>query len=155
MIPVSSMSEDCLTVNVWTPARRADERLPVMVWIHGGGFQEGSSEFPVTDGTRLARQGVVVVSFNYRLNMFGVFAHPELTKESRQQSSGNYGLLDMIAALKGVKNNIAEFGGAPKSVTIFGESAGGSAVVLLMISPPAEGLFHRAIAQSPRAFTAI
>ena len=149
------MSEDCLTVNVWTPARLADEKLPVMVWIHGGEFQDGTSDWPVFDGTGLARQGVVFVSFNYRLNLFGFFAHPELTKESPHKSSGNYGLLDMIAALKWVQNNIAAFGGDPKSVTIFGESAGGSAVVLLMVSPLAEGLFHRAIAQSPRALTAI
>lgn len=148
-------SEDCLSLNIWMPARRASERLPVMVWIHGGGFQFGSSRWPLFDGTALARQGVVVVTLNYRLNLFGFFAHPELSRESPHGSSGNYGLMDQIAALRWVNRNIARFGGDAKRVTIFGESAGGSAVTLLMISPPAKGLFQRAIAESSRIFTAI
>ena len=142
-------SEDCLTLNVWTPAkRRPRERLPVMVWIHGGGFQFGSGRWPLYEGTGLARLGVVLVTLNYRLNIFGFFSHPDLSKESPNGASGNYGLLDQIAALKWVTSNIDAFGGDRKRITIFGESAGGSSVAYLMISPLAKGLFHRAIISS-------
>lgn len=145
-------SEDCLYLNVWTPAKRADERLPVMVWIHGGGYTAGSGSSQYYEGTNLARQGVVVVTFNYRLGIFGFFAHPLLSQESPQGVSGNYGLLDQIAALQWVKRNIAAFGGDPNRITIFGESAGAGSVCYLMVSPLAKGLFHRAIAQSGSAF---
>ncbi|MGX4804944.1 carboxylesterase/lipase family protein [Bradyrhizobium guangdongense] len=138
-------AEDCLTLNVWTSAQEADEKRPVMAWIHGGGFQFGSSANPATDGRLLAAQGVVVVSFNYRLGIFGFLAHPELDAEA---PSGNYGLQDQLAALHWVKANIAAFGGDPDNVTLFGESAGAMAVGLLMASPLARGLFHKAIAQS-------
>jgi para-nitrobenzyl esterase len=141
-------SEDCLTLNVWTPAKRPGERLPVMVWIHGGGFQFGSGRWPLFEGTGLARLGVVLVTLNYRMNIFGFFSHPDLAKESPKGVSGNYGLLDQIAALKWVKRNISAFGGDPNKVTIFGESAGGSSVAYLMISPLAKELFHRAIIES-------
>jgi para-nitrobenzyl esterase len=141
-------SEDCLYLNVWTPARSAAEKLPVMVWIHGGSFQAGSASEPRQDGARLARKGVVVVSLNYRLGVFGFLAHPELTKESGHGASGNYGLLDQVAALRWVRDNAAAFGGDPGNVTIFGESAGSFAVSALMASPLARGLFQRAIGES-------
>ncbi len=144
--------EDCLYLNVWTPAQAATEQLPVMVWIYGGGFQAGSASEPRQDGERLAGKGVVVVSFNYRLGVFGFLAHPELTKESGHNASGNYGLLDEVAALQWVKENIAAFGGDPGKVTIFGESAGSFAVSALMASPLAQGLFHRAIGESGAFF---
>jgi para-nitrobenzyl esterase len=137
--------EDCLTLNVWTAANQADENRPVMVWIHGGGFQFGSSANPATDGAPLAAKGVVVVSFNYRLGIFGFLAHPDL---DRQAPSGNYGLQDQLAALRWVKANIAHFGGDPDNVTLFGESAGAMAVGILMASPLAHGLFHKAIGES-------
>jgi para-nitrobenzyl esterase len=145
-------SEDCLYLNVWTPAEA--RRLPVMVWIHGGGFQAGSASEPRQDGEALAREGVVVVTFNYRLGVFGFLAHPELTRESGRSASGNYALLDMIAALRWVADNVAQFGGDPGNVTIFGESAGSFAVSALMASPPAQGLFHKAIGESGAFFTA-
>ncbi|WP_298242563.1 carboxylesterase family protein [uncultured Bradyrhizobium sp.] len=138
-------NEDCLYLNVWTAARHADERRPVMVWIHGGGFQFGSSANPATDGAALAASGVVVVSFNYRLGIFGFLAHPDLDAEG---PSGNYGLQDQLAALRWVQANIAAFGGDPDNVTLFGESAGAMAVGLLIASPLAHGLFHKAIGQS-------
>ena len=141
-----NIDEDCLTLNIWTPAKDMKARLPVMVWIHGGGFIRGSGRI---DGEALARRGVVVVSFNYRLGVFGFFAHPGLARESPHHSSGNYGLLDQIAALRWVQRNIAAFGGDPKNITVFGESAGGSSVCLLLVSPLAGGLFQRAIIQSP------
>ena len=141
-------SEDCLGLNVWTPARSASEKLPVMVWIHGGGFVLGASSQSAYDGETLATEGVVVVSINYRLGIFGFLAHPELSKESPQGVSGNYGLLDMVAGLEWAKRNIAAFGGDPNNVTIFGESAGGTAVCLLMVVPQAQGLFHKVIAES-------
>ena len=143
-------SEDCLYLNVWSPASAV--RLPVMVWIYGGGFQAGSASEPRQDGERLAHKGVVVVSFNYRLGVFGFLAHPELTSESRRNASGNYGLMDMIAALEWVRANIAAFGGDPHNVTIFGESAGAFAVSALMASPAARGLFHKAIGESGAFF---
>jgi para-nitrobenzyl esterase len=143
-------SEDCLYLNVWTPAKQASERLPVMVWIHGGGFVAGSgSNMGGGGGERLARKDVVVVSLNYRLGVFGFLAHPELTAESSHNSSGNYGLLDQIAALRWVKQNVSAFGGNPKNVTVFGESAGATSIGYLLVSPLAKGLFQRAILESP------
>jgi para-nitrobenzyl esterase len=147
-------SEDCLYLNVWTAARKPTDKLPVMVWIHGGGYTMGSGSTLAYDGAALARQGVVLVTINYRLGPFGWFAHPQLSKESPHNSSGNYGLLDQIAALEWVKRNIAAFGGDVSRVTIFGESAGAGSVCYLMASPMARGLFHRAIAESGSAFGA-
>ncbi|TYL99423.1 carboxylesterase family protein [Bradyrhizobium rifense] len=137
--------EDCLTLNVLTAAREADEKRPVMVWIHGGGFQFGSSANPATDGSLLAAKGVVVVSFNYRLGVLGFLAHPDLDADA---PSGNYGLQDQLAALRWVQSNIAAFGGDPDNITLFGESAGAMAVGILMASPLARGLFHKAIGES-------
>jgi para-nitrobenzyl esterase len=141
-------SEDCLGLNVWTPAHPPAAKLPVMVWIYGGGFQIGATSQSAYDGTALAAQGVVLVSVNYRLGMFGFLAHPALDRESPQGASGNYGLLDMVAALQWVKRNIGAFGGDPGNVTIFGESAGGTAVCLLMVVPQADGLFQKVISES-------
>jgi para-nitrobenzyl esterase len=142
------MSEDCLTLNVWRPFAEANHALPVMVWIHGGGFVNGSGTAALYDGSALARQGVVVVTLNYRLGRFGFFAHPALDREHPGEPIGNYGLLDQIAALKWVRGNIAGFGGDPNAVTIFGESAGGISVNQLMVSPVARGLFRAAITES-------
>ena len=142
------MSEDCLHLNVWTPFRSPSDRLPVMVWIHGGGFYVDRASQPMYHGHSLAQKGVVVVSLNYRLGPFGFLAHPELTAESPHHSSGNYGLMDQIFAFTWVRENIERFGGDPGSVTIFGQSAGAVCVSALMVSPPAQGLFHRVIAQS-------
>lgn len=139
-------SEDCLYLNVWTPKKRVN--APVMVWIHGGGFVNGSGSKAIYDGTNLAKQGVVLVTINYRLGPFGFFCHPQLAEESAQLTSGNYGLQDQIAALQWVQSNIAIFGGDPKNVTIFGESAGAVSVYCLLASPLARGLFARAIAHS-------
>ncbi len=148
------VSEDCLYLNVWTPAAPGgSERLPDMVWIHGGGFVVGSGSEPRYDGTRLASRGVVVVTLNHRLNALGFLAHPELTRESGYGASGNYGMLDLIAALEWVKRNIAAFGGDPAAVTIAGESAGSEAVSALMASPLAKGLFARAIGESGAMFS--
>ena len=141
-------SEDCLYLNVWTTNQGGAELQPVMVWIHGGGNTAGSSSEPGYDGSNLARKGGVVVSINYRLGLLGFLAHPELTAESDHRSSGNYGLLDQIEALRWVQRNITAFGGDADRVTIFGESAGGANVGYLMASPLADGLFHRAISQS-------
>ena len=141
-------SENCLSLNVWTPAKSSGDRLPVMVWLHGGGFNAGSVISPRVDGTNLARRGVVVVTFNYRVGALGFLAHPALSRESEHRVSGNYGLLDQIAALRWVRANIAAFGGNPENVTLFGSSAGASSQAYLMVSPLARGLFHRAIAQS-------
>jgi len=143
--PKLPQSEDCLSLNVWTPDVNA--KLPVMVWIHGGAFIEGSSALPIYDGTELAQHGVVVVSLNYRLGVLGFFHHPALGAESGA-GSGNFGLLDQIAALEWVKDNIANFGGDPAKVTIFGESAGGISVNDLVAAPLARGLFIRAISES-------
>ena len=142
----TEQSEDCLTVNVWTAARQQRESRPVMLWIHGGGFQFGSSADPIFDGARLANEGVVLVSCNYRVGVLGFLALPELDNEA--SPSGNYGLQDQIAALGWVQRNIALFGGDPRNVTVFGESAGAHAIGLLMASPLCPGLFHRAILQS-------
>ncbi|MDY6999554.1 MAG: carboxylesterase family protein [Actinomycetota bacterium] len=147
--PPVAQSEDCLTANVWTPAGTAPgAKLPVMVWIYGGGFSIGSSALPDYDGTHFAERGVVLVSFNYRLGRLGFFAHPALTAEHPEGALGNYGLMDAVAALQWVQNNIAAFGGDPDNVTIFGESAGGMTVNYLMTSPRSRGLFDKAISQS-------
>ncbi|HEY2178572.1 MAG TPA: carboxylesterase/lipase family protein [Caulobacteraceae bacterium] len=143
------VSEDCLYLNVWAPA--GGRGLPVMVWIHGGSFTSGGTAIPLYDGANLARRGVVVVSLAYRLGAFGFLATPELSAESGGHGSGDYGLMDQIAALKWVKANIAAFGGDPGRVTVFGESAGAMSVAMLAASPPARGLFARAIAQSGAA----
>ena len=146
---VGEVSEDCLSLNVWTPNWGLNaEPLPVMVWIHGGSNNVGWSSQADYDGTHLSRQGVVVVTINYRLGIFGFLAHPQLTWESANGSSGNYGLLDQIAALSWVQENIGALGGDPERVTIFGESAGSLDVLSLMASPLADGLYHRVIAQS-------
>ncbi len=145
-------SEDCLFLNVWTAAKSAAEKRPVLVWIHGGALTRGSGSIPPYDGTSLARQGAVVVTINYRLGPFGFLALPALSKESDHHSSGNYGVLDQIAALEWVKRNVARFGGDPARVTIFGESAGSWSVCCLVASPLAKGLFHGAIGQSGGAF---
>jgi para-nitrobenzyl esterase len=147
-------SEDSLYLNVWTPAQSATEKLPVMFWIYGGGFQAGATSEPRQEGVHMAQKGVVVVSCGYRLGIFGFFAHPALTKESPHRASGNYGLMDQIAALEWVKKNIAAFGGDPTNVTIFGESAGSYSVSDLMASPLAQGLFHKAIGESGAFFGA-
>jgi para-nitrobenzyl esterase len=141
-------SEDCLYLNVWTAAASASERRPVYVWLYGGGLVEGSGSVAVYDGEALARQGLIVVSPNYRLGVFGYFAHPELTRESPHHASGNYGYLDQVAALQWVRRNIAAFGGDPTRVTIGGQSAGAGSVHALTVSPLAKGLFARAIAES-------
>jgi para-nitrobenzyl esterase len=148
-IPKERIGEDCLTINVWTPAHAANARLPVLVSIFGGGFVAGSGSLSLYDAERLALQDVVVVTFNYRVGIFGFLAHPELSKESPQGTSGNYALLDMVAALQWVQRNIAAFGGDAGNVTIWGESAGGTAVGHLLVVPQAQGLFHKAIMNSP------
>jgi para-nitrobenzyl esterase len=147
------VSEDCLTLNVWTPAEcDSSERLPVMVWIHGGGFAVGSGSEPRYDGVALAARGIIVVTVNYRLNALGFLAHPALTAESPDHASGNWGVLDLVAALTWVQRNIAAFGGDARAVTIAGESAGSAAVSILMASPLAKDLFARAIAESGAFF---
>ena len=146
------MSEDCLYLNVWTPAKSANDRIPVLVWIYGGGFGFGATSDPSYNGEKLARKGVVFVSIAYRVGQLGFLAHPELSAETTNHVSGNYGLLDMIAGLQWVKQNIAAFGGDPKKVTIFGESAGGIAVSMLCASPQAKGLFQGAMSESGGSF---
>ena len=141
-------SEDCLFLNVWTPAKSASDRLPVMVWIHGAGLTGGSGSEPRYDGEELSKKGAVVITINYRLGPFGWLAHPDLSKESGYNGSGNYGMMDSIAALQWVQKNAAAFGGDPRRVTIFGESAGAFLVSGLVGSPEGKGLFHRAIAES-------
>ncbi len=160
-LAVGETSEDCLYLNVWAPDPSSDaaqqarglqdedvELLPVMVWIHGGSFETGAGSMAVYDGANLASLGVVAVTINYRLGPLGFLAHPALSAESPEGSSGNYGLLDQVAALKWVQTNIAAFGGDPQRVTVFGESAGAISILDLLVSPLAEGLFQRAIAQS-------
>ncbi len=142
------MNEDCLYLNVWTEAARANAKLPVLFWIYGGAYTEGAGSSPHNDGEALAHKGVVLVTFNYRLGAFGFFSHPELTKESGHNASGNQALMDTIAALHWVQSNIAAFGGDPDNVTIFGQSAGAAMVGGLVGSPVVKGLFHRAIAES-------
>ena len=144
--PPPAMSEDCLTLNIWAP--KEAKAAPVVVWIHGGALLSGYSHEPMYDGAKMAARGVIVVSINYRLGVLGYLAHPELSAESAQGISGNYGLLDQVAALDWVKRNITAFGGDPANVTIAGESAGALSVMYLMASPNARGLSHKAIAQS-------
>jgi para-nitrobenzyl esterase len=148
LIKDEPLSEDCLYLNVWTGAKEASEKRPVLVWIYGGGFVSGGTNVPIYDGEALAKKGVILVSVNYRVGIFGFFAHPELTKESPNHTSGNYGLMDQLAALKWVKKNIAAFGGDPANVTIAGQSAGSFGVNYLVASPLAKGLFKGAIAES-------
>ena len=152
MAPEKPLSEDCLYLNVWTAAKARDERRPVIVWIHGGAFTGGSGSVPLYDGEEMAKKGVVFVTINYRLGIFGFLAHPELSKESPNKVSGNYGILDQIAALQWVKDNILAFGGDPSNITIDGQSAGAFSVNALVVSPLARGLFHKAIAQSGGMF---
>ena len=148
LIPAEPISEDCLYLNVWTSNKNKKSKQPVLVWIYGGGFGSGGTACPIYDGEALAKKGIVVVSINYRVGVFGFFAHPELN-----EPSGNFGLLDQIAALKWVKKNIAAFGGDPDQVTISGQSAGSMSVNTLVASPLAAGLFNKAIAQSGGNFT--
>lgn len=146
-------SEDCLYLNLWTPAKNPGDKLPVMVWIHGGGFRVGSGTERLHHGEHLAAKGVVLVTFNYRLGVFGFLAHPELSKESGHSASGNYGLMDQVAALEWVKRNIAAFGGDPNRVMIFGESAGSGSVSYMQATPMAKGLFHAAVGESGGSFS--
>jgi len=148
LIKDEPLSEDCLYLNVWSGAKTPSEKRPVIVWIYGGGFVSGGTNVPIYDGEALAKKGVILVSINYRVGIFGFFAHPELTKESPNHTSGNYGLMDQLAALKWVKKNIAAFGGDPDNVTIAGQSAGSYGVNYLVASPLAKGLFKGAIAES-------
>ena len=142
------MSEDCLFLNVWTAANSASEKRPVIVWSHPGGYTSGSGSSPQFDGEALAKKGVIVVTHNYRLGVFGFFSHPELSKESGHGGSGNYALMDLAATLRWVQKNIAAFGGDPQRVTIAGDSAGAALVAMLTGSPEGKGLFQRAIAES-------
>ncbi|MCG6915554.1 carboxylesterase family protein, partial [bacterium BMS3Abin03] len=146
--PQGEVSEDCLYLNIWTAAKSPDEKRPVVMYIPGGAFTGGSGNVPVYNGENLAKKGLVVVTINYRVGVIGFLALPELTKESEHNSSGNYGLLDQIAALEWIKRNISVFGGDPDQVTIMGQSAGAASVNYLTASPLAKGLFIRAIAQS-------
>lgn len=147
------INEDCLYLNVWTTAKAKSKKQPVFLWIYGGGLNSGSANCAIYDGEEMAKKGVIFVSINYRVGVFGFMAHPELSKESGHQASGNYGFLDQIAALKWVQKNIAVFGGDPNNVTIAGQSAGAFSVTALIASPLAKGLFHKAIAQSGGLFS--
>ena len=153
VFPEKTMSEDCLYLNVWTPAKPAGSRLPVLVYFHGGGFAAGSGAEPRYSGENFAKLGIITVTVNYRLGILGFLSHPELTSESPRKASGNYGLLDQVAALQWVKSSIAAFGGDPGKVTIGGESAGSFAVSALMVSPLSQGLFRAAIGESGAFFT--
>ena len=146
-----AVSEDCLYLNVWTPTAHPKKPMAVLVFIHGGAFNSGSGSVPIYDGAKLAEQGIVVVNLNYRVGVYGFMAHPDLTKESPHQASGNYGLMDQIAALRWIQANIRALGGDPDRVTISGQSAGAASVVDLIASPEAKGLFHGAIAESGAA----
>jgi para-nitrobenzyl esterase len=150
--PSSGKSEDCLYLNIWSPSKSPNDHLPVLVWIYGGGFSAGSTSEPVYSGEKLAKKGVILVSLAYRVGQFGFLAHPELSAESPDHVSGNYGLLDQIAGLKWIQKNIAAFGGDPEKVTIFGESAGAISVSMLCASPLAKGLFRGAISESGGSF---
>ncbi|MGB9232928.1 MAG: carboxylesterase family protein [Terriglobales bacterium] len=147
-----AVSEDCLYLNIWTPAKTAHEHLPVIVWIYGGGYINGSASMPLYWGDQLAQKSVILVTIAYRLGPLGFLALPELTRESPHHSSGNYGLMDQIAALEWIQRNIAAFGGDPKCVTIAGQSSGSISVSILMASPLAKGLFQRAIGESGGLF---
>jgi para-nitrobenzyl esterase len=144
----NQISEDCLYLNVWTPVKALSEKRPVLVYVYGGGFNSGSGAVPLYDGEGLAKKGLVVVTFNYRVGVFGFLALPALTRESLHQSSGNYGLLDQVAALRWVQANIRHFGGDPTRVTVGGQSAGSISVHDLTASPRAQGLFQGAIMES-------
>jgi para-nitrobenzyl esterase len=146
--PPENLSEDCLYLNIWTPMKSAKEKLPVFVWIYGGGFNSGSAACAVYDGEEMAKKGIIFISINYRVGVLGFLAHPELTNESAEKVSGNYGLLDQVEALKWINKNIAAFGGDPQKVTIAGQSAGSMSVCALVSSPLTKGLFRGAIAQS-------
>lgn len=148
LIPKEPINEDCLYLNVWAPASTAGKKLPVMVWIYGGAFVSGGSAVPVYDGERTADKGIIFVSINYRVGVFGFFAHPQLSKQEDKKQLANYGLMDQIAALQWVQQNIGAFGGDKNNVTIAGQSAGAVSVSCLMASPLAKGLFHKAIVQS-------
>ena len=150
--PAETVSEDCLTLSVWTPAQQPRDRLPVMVWIPGGGFTQQSASMPLYWGDHLARRDVVIITINYRVGVFGFLAHPDLTTEDPRRTSGNYGLWDIVEALRFINRNARAFGGDPDRISIWGQSAGAMLVSMLMVSPPAEGLFHRAIAQSGGLF---
>jgi len=152
LIKDEPLSEDCLYLNVWTGAKSRAEKRAVMVWIYGGGFVSGGTNVPIYDGEALAKKGIILVSVPYRVGILGFLAHPGLTKESPDHSSGNYGLMDLLAALKWIKNNIAAFGGDPDNVTIAGQSAGSMAVNSLVASPLGKGLFQKAIAESGASF---
>jgi para-nitrobenzyl esterase len=152
LIRKEPISEDCLYLNVWTSSTSTDKKLPVLVWIYGGGFVSGGSNVPIYDGEAMAKEGIVFVSINYRVGIFGFFAHPDLTKEAPYHASGNYGILDQVAALQWVHKNIASFGGDPSNVTIAGQSAGSMSVNVLVASPLAKGLFNKAIAESGASF---
>jgi para-nitrobenzyl esterase len=149
------VSEDCLYLNVWTPAESASDKLPVMLWIHGGGFGGGYGHEKEFDGEGFARKSVILVTINYRLGIFGFLAHPELSAESENKVSGNYGILDQIAALKWVRENIEAFGGNPENITIFGQSAGAKSVETLICSPLTKGAINKAIMQSGGGINAI
>jgi para-nitrobenzyl esterase len=152
LIPYQPINEDCLYLNVWTAAKSSAEKRAVLVYIYGGGFGSGGAAVPIYDGEAMAKKGIIFVVINYRVGIFGFFAHPELTKESGHNASGNYGLMDQLAALKWVKQNIAAFGGDPGNVTIAGQSAGSMSVNCLVASPLGKGLFQRAIAESGASF---
>lgn len=153
LIPKEPIDEDCLYLNVWTGAASPKEKRPVLVWIYGGGFTSGGSACPIYDGEAMAKKGIVFVSINYRVGIFGFFAHPESTNESGKHASGNYGIMDQVAALKWVNKNIAAFGGDPNNVTIAGQSAGSMSVNCLVATALAKGLFQKAIAQSGANFS--
>ena len=146
--PPENLSEDCLYLNIWTPAKSAKEKLAVFVWIYGGGFSSGSAACAVYDGEEMSKKGIIFVSINYRVGVLGFLAHPELSSESENKVSGNWGLLDQIAALRWIQKNIEAFGGDPQKVTIAGQSAGSMSVCALVASPLAKGLFRGAIAES-------
>ncbi len=151
--PTLNMSEDCLYLNVWTPAKNSDEKLPVMVFLYGGAFGKIAGSMPLYNGTALAEKGVVVVTTNYRVGALGFLAHPQLDKESPYNVSGNYGLLDQIAAMQWVQRNIGQFGGDPSRVTIFGQSAGGESILIHLVSPQSKGLYQQAIVESGTFWT--
>ncbi len=153
--PIEEMNEDCLYLNIWKPQKANSHKLPVMVWFYGGGLVNGSASIPLYSGENLAKQDVIVITANYRLGALGFLAHPELSKEADYNSSGNYGLLDMIAALKWVQENIEFFGGDPNNVTVFGHSSGAISISALITSPLTQGLFHKAIGQSGGLFEPI
>ena len=143
-----ALSEDCLYLNIWTPANSDNEKLPVMMWIHGGGLQAGYGHEIEIDGDAICNRGVILVSINYRVGLFGYFAHPELTAESPHHASGNYGVMDQVQALRWIHENIAAFGGDPDNVTVFGQSGGARSTHALSVSPLAAGLMRHAIVQS-------